>query len=87
MLLETDSYSIGELRLRLSVHYKDLKKPMSAYLRDLGGLQLLGTIEVERLPVDRINLKLILDWPARITEKAFFERLKELPQAKGLPLP
>lgn len=65
--------------------YQSLKKPSHAFIRDLQALVSLGAIGVAggaEEPQERVRIFANLDWPREITETEFFQRIKELPQAK-----
>jgi cell filamentation protein, protein adenylyltransferase len=68
-----------ELMDRLADHYQPLKNRGKALVRDLEGLFYLGALHPA---ADHVRVGVSLDWPQQITETAFFEKLKSMPQAK-----
>lgn len=67
--------------------YTGLKAPWAAYVRDVSGLAGLRAIEITRVPSqaepNRFMISPRLDWPAEITEGAFYEWVKQLPKSKS----
>jgi len=83
LFLQHDRLEFSVLINEVSQHYKNLAAPFPAIVRDITGLVALGAIALERLESDRVGLVIQLDWPEKITETEFFEKLKNLPKAKS----
>ena len=81
-LLERGETEMNELFDLRSGYYARLKNPFGAFVRDLLGLQELGTIKVRRKDPSELLLDVRLEWPTEITETKFFETLKKLPKTK-----
>ena len=78
---DEETLSYEQVRERTAQHYKDLKKPEVALVRDLSNLLYLRALRIVR-PAKQTVFAVRLAWPTEITETAFFERLKTLPKAK-----
>lgn len=50
--------------------------------RDVLALQELGAIEIRRTGENKWSVSVRLDWPSRITESAFFEKIKNMPKVR-----
>jgi len=85
LLLQNDRVVYEDLVKQVRGHYEGLKTVYQTMYRDLNGLIGLGAIEWCRDDKDRIVFSLQLDWPEKITETEFFEKLKNLPKAKSNP--
>lgn len=88
-LLERGPTDYDSLQDELRSQYAKLKDPLSAYLRDVVGLEVLGAIKVSPYgdasgSFNGLMLSPHLDWPAEITETEFFKRISEMPKAKTL---
>ena len=79
-ILDKERIDVVELYDSLSPTYRNLKNPWKAFTRDLVYLLTLNAIEVEG--VDRVWIRIRLEWPTEITETAFFERVSQFPKAK-----
>ena len=84
LLLDSIELPIREV-LRATTHcYRDLDNPQKAVIRDINGLLGLGAIELinpreNGLP---IRLKICLDWPTKISESTFLERVANMQTSK-----
>jgi len=85
LLLEENIMGINAVYERIAIHYKKLKNPFPAFIRDLAGLLGLQAINAYRTPQNQGMIGLRLEWPTEITETEFFARLKALPKAKSFP--
>lgn len=81
LLLDRD-FELNRLIRDTAPLYQSLKNPTKAVIRDLNDLFGLETIRLEKLPSGELHVGAKLDWPAKMTESAFFQKLKELPRAK-----
>jgi Fic family protein len=65
--------------------YSDITNSRGALSRDILGLIELGALTLEQVPNQekKWTVEIKLDWPARITEGEFFEKIKKMPKAKG----
>lgn len=82
-LLSHGELPLEELERRLFQEYSNLKSPFTALVRDLHALIHLGAIKALKDSQDEYRISVILDWPSKITERAFFEKLRSLPRAKS----
>jgi Fic family protein len=62
-------------------HYRTLRIPARAYVRDLNHLLRLGAITVTKQD-DEYFIAVRLDWATEITETQFFREINRLPEAK-----
>jgi Fic family protein len=82
-LLREEEIPVGKFVVEVLPEYKGLKNPNKGVLRDLNGLLALGTIRLERRgDPQRTTIQVDLDWPAKITETEFFERVRKMPKAR-----
>lgn len=81
-LLESEDVAIDSLAEDLASSYEKLKTPTKALIRDVNELIRLGAVELAETNAG-IRLKVRLQWPTEITESEFFQRLRDLPKAKG----
>ena len=86
ILLGTDSIEIEALYDIVEKHYQRLKKPYSAYIRDLNNLLRLGAIAYDQPGENQYILSVRLEWPTQITETKWFEVMNTLPKAKTYKL-
>lgn len=84
ILLEADSMDLEDLWKRTRNAYANLDAPIKAFNRDIGSLNALGAITANLIPSTppKWSVEANLAWPSEITESAFFNRLKTLPQGK-----
>jgi len=82
ILLEIDALDHEELFKRARGSYARLRSPWKAYVRDLSDLAALGTIFVGSREGHNVAVSADLEWPMKITETEFFERVQQLPKAK-----
>lgn len=82
LLLDADTMDWFELLERTIPTYTDVKKSGVAIQRDIQALLMLEAIEIRKIAEKKWDLSVRLDWPARITESAFFEKVKNMPTAK-----
>jgi hypothetical protein len=73
---------LAEVIRRTSSAYATLANPLKALVRDVNSLVALGAVKVDKLGDRRYRIGVRLEWPMEITERAFFEKLKELPKAR-----
>lgn len=80
---DDEKLSYEQIRERMASHYRDLKKPEVALVRDLTNLLHLRALRMVRATATTpAHFALRLSWPTEITETAFFQRLETLPKAK-----
>lgn len=83
ILLEADSLDHRTLFGRATASYGKLKSPWKGYIRDLMDLVELRTIFLSPTEkADIVTVSVDLEWPMKITETEFFERVQQLPKAK-----
>lgn len=86
LLDNDDGLELAQLVRTMDASYSGLRNPRKAIIRDLSYLIEVGAIHAEAIsPDNRLKLAVKLDWPTRITEGEFFERVKKYPRAKSLP--
>ena len=85
LLLDVDEMGVNELEERSSPHYRNLKHPESAWVRDILGLLNIGAVNYRRVGRRSYAIFVDLEWPTKITETEFFDRISELPRAKTYP--
>lgn len=83
LLLKEEELTIKEIVDRVFKYYMNLKNPKNALLRDIQSLDNLNTFTVHRDKTGQLFLKVDLEWPAKITESEFFDRIKNMPKAKS----
>jgi Fic family protein len=83
ILLGRDSIEWLELQDLLGPLYGTLKNSVKAMIRDMNNLLELGAIKLERYEKRKFRFSVRLEWPAEITETAFFEKIRNLPKAKS----
>jgi len=81
ILLDRD-FELHRLIRDTAPMYQSLKNPSKAVIRDLNDLFGLETIRLEKQENGQWLVGAKLDWPTKMTESAFFQKLKELPRAK-----
>jgi len=82
LLLEKDLQIFDLIEAALP-HYGKLRAPKNAVERDIGGLVVLGAIEMRKDSKDTMVLSARLDWPETITATKFFEIVRQLPKSKS----
>jgi Fic family protein len=83
LLLDSNELPVREVIRTTESFYKGLGNPDKAVVRDINGLLMLGAIElVETTTTGRYNLRICLDWPAKMSETALFERVASMPTSK-----
>lgn len=84
ILLEADAdVDLVRLQNQTIPMYQSLKNPARAFMRDLNDLSALETIRLQRrLHLGEVVVGANLEWPTKMTETAFFQKIKELPRAK-----
>lgn len=86
LLLEKEEIGLGELITQTkNIYEPSLRTPRKALIRDLNHLIALGAITAEKQEDDTYVIRINLEWPTTITETAFFEAVKNLPEAKTNP--
>ena len=82
-LLENQRLESTDLLFRTLNHYRSLRDPGRAIIRDLNALIHLGAIRTVGIEGERQSeIRINLDWPAEIRESDFFEKVKAMPRAK-----
>lgn len=87
-LLERDAeVEWPQLVRDVRIRYKSRKDPVAAIARDVNRLRELGAITVRASnagagSTESILIGVDLDWPSRITDTEFFEKLERLPKSK-----
>ena len=82
LLLDAGELRFFDLYTRSYVHYKDLKHPDRAMMRDM--VELLGLSAVE-LTNEWVTVN--LDWPQKFSESALLERYESMPSAASTGSP
>lgn len=82
-LLDVGSMAAPDFVKALFPSYRSLKAPWKAFERDLNHLLDLGAIDLSDTEPPMFSVR--LDWPTRISETEFFERIKGLPKSKRFP--
>ncbi|MGH6931919.1 MAG: hypothetical protein ACREEE_05730, partial [Dongiaceae bacterium] len=78
-----DSIDHNELFKRTKTSYARLKNPWKGYIRDLIDLAELGTIQlIAKRKLKTFAVSVLPEWPMKITETEFFERVQQLPKTK-----
>lgn len=86
ILLEKEEIGLDELITQTkNIYERSLRTPRKAQIRDLSHLIALGAIIAEKQKGDTVVIKINLEWSTTITETAFFEAVKNLPEAKTNP--
>jgi Fic family protein len=84
LLLEVDEMDWFELIEKTIPTYSGVKKSGVAIRRDMQALFELEAIQIDKITEKKWNVSVRLDWPSRITESAFFEKVRNMPTAKTL---
>lgn len=82
LLLNTDRMSLDELTERSRIHYHMLGNSRKALIRDINYLIGINAIAYDKLPDNKYEMFVRLEWPTEITETEFFKRVKQMPKAK-----
>ncbi len=83
LLLRVTQIDWPELARRAEGVHNSLANPLKALVRDINYLRELGAVLVWRLNEDTpIQIKINLEWPAKITETEFFEKTRKYSKAK-----
>jgi Fic family protein len=82
LLLDEEEMTLAALTERTR-HIFNVSNPYKALVRDLNYLIGMGAISAKRLP-DKTGflISINLDWPTKITETEFFQRVKAMPKGK-----
>jgi Fic family protein len=82
LLLDEEEMTLAMLTERTR-HIFNVQNPYKALVRDLNYLIGMGAIAAKRLP-DKTGflITINLDWPTKITETEFFQRVKAMPKGK-----
>lgn len=83
ILLEEESMEWSKLRKQLAPKYQGLKSPVKAMARDMNSLIALGAIDASPGPDTKLRIRILLDWPSRITESDFFTKISDMPNRKS----
>jgi Fic family protein len=82
ILLNADEeLTLEEIIEKAEIHYEKLSSPTKALIRDLNHLIGLDAIKFTKSEGE-FFFEVILDWPTRITETEFFQKIKDLPKGK-----
>jgi Fic family protein len=82
LLLDEEEITLTELTKR-TAHLYVMKNPYKALIRDLNYLIELNAVWATRQPENAgFLISIRLDWPTKITETEFFQRVKAMPKAK-----
>jgi Fic family protein len=82
LLLNTDHMTLDDLAERTRIHYHTLGNARKALIRDINYLIGLNAMGFNKLPDNKYDLFVRLEWPTEITETEFFQRVKQMPKAK-----
>ena len=82
LLLNVDFLSLEDLTEKTKNFYHTLGNPRKALIRDINYLIGLNAMGFKKLPDDKYELFVRLEWPTEITETEFFKRVKQMPKAK-----
>ena len=85
ILLDCDEIEWKELISKTQQLYEGLKTPLNALIRDVNQLGHLGAIIVVSRAEQSFQISADLEWPSKISETDFMEKIKELPTAKTYP--
>ena len=77
-LLEADSLSVFALMERTEAHYRNLRYPERAQVRDIINLSDLQAIDIGG---NGVGIKANLDWPQQFAESELLDRLERMPSA------
>lgn len=82
LLLDEEEMTLRELTKR-TAHFYAVKNPYKALIRDLNALIELDAISGKRIAAEGdFLISIRLEWPTKITETEFFQRVKAMPKAK-----
>jgi len=84
LLLDVEEMDWFELIDKTIPTYTGVKKSLVAMNRDMQSLLALEAIQITKVAEKKWNVSVRLDWPSRITESAFFEKVRSMPTAKSL---
>ena len=84
LLLDSTELPIKEVLRATAYCYKNLDNPQKAVIRDINGLLGLGAIELldPKNNGDVVKLRICLDWPTKISETTFLERVANMQTSK-----
>ncbi len=85
LLLEEEKLEWQELLRKTKNSYDKLNNPRKAIIRDVVSLVDLGSVTVNAIDEQRVELQINLLWPSQITETEFFKKIKNMPKAKSHP--
>ena len=84
ILLNVDSMELDRLIQVTESAYSTLKDPLGGLVRDLLNLEELNSIAIKQIGEGRYEIAIDPEWPTRLTETDFFEKMKQHPKAKTL---
>ena len=84
-LLDEGALDVDLLYDRVEIKYARLKHGEKAFIRDLQNLLALKAIDVDLEDHTRPTFFVRLEWPSKISENEFLQRLRNLPKAKTYP--
>lgn len=82
-LLKNGRTEFEFLTKMLEETYKSVTNPRKAIIRDLNYLSALGAIRINKDKDNKYHIETNLDWPTKMTESEFFEKVKQMPKAKS----
>ncbi len=85
-LLRNGKTEFLSLMKALEAAYKAVRNPRLTIVRDINHLQQLGAVLVtlrQGAPERTYDIQALLDWPQKITETEFYEKVKNMPKAKA----
>lgn len=85
LLLDEGPMELDQLYNRNAIHYQKLKHPVNAFIRDIFGLREIQSVRIEKISGNQYEISPCLEWPTKITETDFLDRMKSLPKAKTFP--
>jgi Fic family protein len=83
-LLDVETIEYDKLHDRVAQYYASIKKPGSAFFRDILHLRSLQAVEIHKSGHKTLGLSVSinLDWPQEIDEGEFLRRMKAMPKGK-----
>ena len=75
-LLDSGTIDLGDFFARALEHYRTLKHPLRAQVRDLIGLMDLGAVKIHDA-----HIQVNMDWPQQFSQSELLERYENMPSA------
>jgi len=82
IVLEEGEYEIGALLKRAKPEYEDLAGPKKAFIRDVNQALHIGALKLRKQDHEYF-VDVLLEWPEKISESDFMDRIDNLPKAKS----